>query len=65
MAAQIKAADDFGASGWMFWNPRNLYPTGVWYSGNGKKKQSRPQASSGTTRLKAREQTDKDVKEEE
>ncbi len=23
---QIKAADDFGASGWMFWNPRNIYP---------------------------------------
>jgi len=65
MAAQIKAADDFGASGWMFWNPRNLYPTGVFYRGNGNKKPSRPQASSGTTRLKAREQTDKDVKEEE
>jgi hypothetical protein len=23
---QIKAADKFGASGWMFWNPRNIYP---------------------------------------
>jgi len=26
MRQQIKAADDFGASGWMFWNPRNIYP---------------------------------------
>lgn len=24
---QIKAADDFGASGYMFWNPRNVYLT--------------------------------------
>jgi hypothetical protein len=28
MRIQIKAADKFGASGWMFWNPRNIYPTG-------------------------------------
>jgi hypothetical protein len=28
MRIQIKASDDFGASGWMFWNPRNIYPTG-------------------------------------
>ena len=28
MRIQIKAADKFGASGWMFWNPRNVYPTG-------------------------------------
>ncbi len=28
MRIQIKAAEDFGASGWMFWNPRNIYPTG-------------------------------------
>jgi hypothetical protein len=28
MRVQIKAAEDFGASGWMFWNPRNIYPTG-------------------------------------
>lgn len=28
MKLQIKAADDFGASGYMFWNPRNVYPTG-------------------------------------
>ncbi|MBI4644952.1 MAG: GTP-binding protein [Deltaproteobacteria bacterium] len=26
MRIQIKASDDFGASGWMFWNPRNIYP---------------------------------------
>ncbi|MFA5111672.1 MAG: putative glycoside hydrolase, partial [Desulfobaccales bacterium] len=30
MRIQIKASDKFGASGWMFWNPRNLYPTGKW-----------------------------------
>ena len=23
---QIKAAEQFGSSGWMFWNPRNIYP---------------------------------------
>lgn len=28
MRIQIKAANKFGASGWMFWNPRNIYPTG-------------------------------------
>jgi hypothetical protein len=28
MNIQIKAADKFGASGWMFWNPRNIYPKG-------------------------------------
>ncbi len=28
MRLQIKASDDFGASGWMFWNPRNIYPKG-------------------------------------
>jgi len=28
MRLQIKASDKFGASGWMFWNPRNVYPTG-------------------------------------
>lgn len=28
MRLQIKAAEDFGASGWMFWNPRNVYPKG-------------------------------------
>ncbi|MEJ2069125.1 MAG: putative glycoside hydrolase [Syntrophobacterales bacterium] len=46
MRTQIKAADDFGASGWMFWNPRNQYPTGVFSSGNGTKKKSRPTAAS-------------------
>lgn len=35
MRIQIKAAEDFGASGWMFWNPRNVYPTGRFYHGNG------------------------------
>jgi hypothetical protein len=30
MRIQIKAADEFGTSGWMFWNPRNIYPTGKW-----------------------------------
>ncbi len=28
MRIQIKAANDAGASGYMFWNPRNVYPTG-------------------------------------
>jgi len=28
MRIQIQASDKFGASGWMFWNPRNVYPTG-------------------------------------
>jgi len=26
MSEQIRAAEDFGANGWMFWNPRNVYP---------------------------------------
>jgi len=25
MRAQIRAAEDFGANGWMLWNPRNVY----------------------------------------
>ena len=29
MRIQVKAARDFGASGFMFWNPRNIYPTGL------------------------------------
>lgn len=33
MRIQIKAAEDFGASGWMFWNPRNIYPAGKFYNG--------------------------------
>jgi hypothetical protein len=28
MRIQIQAVDKFGSSGWMFWNPRNIYPTG-------------------------------------
>ncbi len=28
MRTQIKASDEFGSSGYMFWNPRNIYPTG-------------------------------------
>jgi len=23
---QLQAAEYFGANGWMFWNPRNIYP---------------------------------------
>ena len=45
MRIQIKAADDSGASGWMFWNPRNLYPTGVFYTGNGNKTKKPVQAA--------------------
>ena len=45
MRTQIKAADEFGASGWMFWNPRNLYPTGVFSTGNGQKHQTQQQVS--------------------
>jgi len=26
MRVQVKAAEDFGSSGWLFWNPRNVYP---------------------------------------
>lgn len=29
MRIQIEASDDFGTSGWMFWNPRNIYPQGI------------------------------------
>ncbi len=36
MRIQIKAADEFGASGYMFWNPRNIYPTGKFTNGGGK-----------------------------
>jgi hypothetical protein len=25
VAAQIRAAADFGSDGWMLWNPRNTY----------------------------------------
>ncbi len=40
---QIKAADEFGADGWMLWNPRNVY------SSDGLKKQS--QLSRGRAKL--------------
>jgi hypothetical protein len=46
MRVQIKAAEDFGASGWMFWNPRNLYPTGIFSTGNGTNKNNREPATS-------------------
>jgi hypothetical protein len=36
MRIQIKASDDFGANGWMFWNPRNIYPTGKFTNDHGK-----------------------------
>lgn len=26
MKIQVKAAEDFGSWGWLFWNPRNVYP---------------------------------------
>ncbi|MFZ2090047.1 MAG: putative glycoside hydrolase, partial [Desulfobaccales bacterium] len=45
MRIQIKASDDFGASGFMFWNAGNKYPAGVFYSGNGNKKKSQPEAA--------------------
>ena len=35
MRIQIKATEDFGASGWMFWNPRNVYPKGKFNNVNG------------------------------
>jgi hypothetical protein len=33
MRLQIKATNDFGASGYMFWNPRNIYPDGKFDNG--------------------------------
>ena len=38
MRIQIEAADKFGASGWMFWNPRNIYPTGKFTNDGGGEK---------------------------
>jgi hypothetical protein len=35
MHTQIKAADTFGSSGWMFWNPRNIYPKGQFTGASG------------------------------
>jgi hypothetical protein len=46
MRTQIKAAEDSGASGWMFWNAGNIYPTGVFYTGNGDTIKSTPPAAS-------------------
>ncbi len=55
MRVQIKAADDFGASGWMFWNPRNVYPTGKFSNGNGRENSSQPQKSrSGSPEIQAK-----------
>jgi hypothetical protein len=45
MKIEIKAADDSGASGWMFWNAGNKYPSGVFYTGNGDKIKPAPPAS--------------------
>ena len=45
MRIEIRAADDSGASGWMFWNAGNKYPTGVFYTGNGDKIKSTPPAA--------------------
>jgi len=54
MRLQIKAADDFGASGFMFWNPRNLYPQGkfndVRENHDGGKEHKGKQESGGTDR---------------
>jgi len=33
MQTQIKAAAEFGSSGYMFWNPRNIYPKGKFANG--------------------------------
>jgi hypothetical protein len=45
MKIQIKAAEDSGASGWLFWNAGNKYPTGIFYTGNGDKIKPAPAAS--------------------
>lgn len=62
MRLQIKAAEDFGVSGWMFWNPRNIYPTGKFYDGNGwvkkvipKPEAAPPAAASPAPALKGKE----------
>jgi hypothetical protein len=36
--AQIKAAEDFGANGWMLWNPRNVYSADGLHPENGVQK---------------------------
>jgi hypothetical protein len=45
MRTEIKAAEDSGASGWMFWNAANIYPKGVFYTGDGDKIKPAPPAS--------------------
>ena len=42
MLTQIKASDKFGASGWMFWNPRNVYPTGKFTNGQAEEASATP-----------------------
>jgi hypothetical protein len=42
---QIKAAEKFGSSGWMFWNPRNLYPKGGFSSSDRRLAAEHPYAS--------------------
>jgi hypothetical protein len=42
MLTQIKASDKFGASGWMFWNPRNVYPTGKFTDDQGGEDSTKP-----------------------
>ena len=46
MRIEIKAAEDSGASGWMFWNAGNIYPKGVFYTGDGDKIKSPAPAAS-------------------
>ena len=41
---QIQAAEKFGSSGWMFWNPRNIYPLTGFTSSNGKDQGPKPTA---------------------
>jgi hypothetical protein len=42
---QIKAAEKFGSSGWMFWNPRNIYPKGGFTSSRGEANDAKPAAA--------------------
>ena len=46
---QIKAAEKFGSSGWMFWNPRNIYPKGGFTSSRGEDKDATPVAAPAAT----------------
>jgi hypothetical protein len=45
MRIQIKASDKFGASGWMFWNPRNIYPTGKFTNDQSSEENDKPTQS--------------------